>query len=123
MDDWLCPNCKISLYSVTCSDLGKWYQCGLCNKKYDLNKSGKLVKWIPPCPKCKSKEYYTWCGSETWYECVSCNTHFYDDGYKKQLNYDLHKRVLELENKINEIYYAPGMPGYIKANDNYKDNL
>lgn len=121
--DILCVICKTNLESVIDSD-DTYYHCESCDKKYHLDKFGKVIKWTSPCPRCKSKnKYTTWCGSDEWYECVSCNCCFYADGYKQQSNYELHKRILEIEKKMNEIYYAPGMPGFLKAKANYlKDN-
>lgn len=83
------------------------------------------------CSKCKSTKFYnSWCGDgETYFKCANfdCHEKFYADGFKRQNNLDLHTRIRLLEQKISEIvdkldkiYYAPGMPGYVEAKSHYE---
>jgi len=36
---------------------------------------------------------------------------------------NLEKKVEDISLKINEIYYAPGMPGYLQAQESYNNTL
>lgn len=38
-------------------------------------------------------------------------------------NLELQNRVVEMGEKLEEMYYAPGMPGYVKAKESFESNL
>lgn len=90
---------------------------------------------MQPCSHPKSKLSHVSCGGNSWLECYDCKAKFYPRSKDKLINnedmYDrlcaqereiriLRVQVLTLSEKLDEIYYAPGMPGYISVKNDFE---
>jgi ribosomal protein L33 len=88
---------------------------------------------IMPCNHTKIGNVF--CGIERWLECRDCGSTFYCRSKHKRINqedmYDrlcsqkreiqsLREHVKMLSDKLNELYYAPGMPGYISVKNDFE---
>lgn len=75
------------------------------------------------------------CGMNSWLECHACNAKLYRRSKDKLINnedmYDrlcasekeiksLKMQVKFLSEKLDEIYYAPGMPGFISVKNDFE---
>ena len=70
----------------------------------------------------------SYCGDERWLTCNDCKRNLYfrskDLIIDKEETYEriraLERQVEMLCGKLNEIYYAPGMPGYLAVKNDFE---
>lgn len=66
---------------------------------------------------------------ESYIKCTGCRKKFFSDMTHYQHNEMLHKRIEKLEKtvkvlleKLDEVYYAPEMPGFVKTRIDFENS-